>query len=200
MKIHIEQGQKFGRLTVIGLDETVKSTHQHYLCRCDCGNFKSINKYSMARGGSQSCGCIKREQLIERNHSHGLSKTKTYGSWSTMKSRCTNPNFPKYESYGARGIKICDKWMTFEGFLEDMGERPLGMTIDRLDVNGDYCKENCRWATNSQQARNKTNTRYITAFGRTQCLMDWSDETGLDHRTIGTRLSRGWTTEEALTP
>jgi len=123
-----------------------------------------------------------------------------YSTWSTMKSRCTNKNFPKYESYGARGIKLCEKWMTFEGFIEDMGERPAGMSIDRIDVNGDYCKENCRWATTSQQARNKTNTRYITAFGRTQCLADWSDETGIDHRTIGTRLSRGWTTEEALTP
>ena len=117
-----------------------------------------------------------------------------------MKSRCTNPNFHKYESYGSRGIKICDKWMTFEGFIEDMGERPDGMTIDRLDVDGDYCKENCRWATTSQQARNKTNTRYITAFGRTKCLADWSEETGIDHRTIGTRLARGWSPERSLTP
>lgn len=156
--------------------------------------------YSIASGKTQSCGCFHKEQLANRNRSHNMCGTGTYRTLNVMKSRCTNKNFPKYESYGARGIRICDKWMTFEGFLEDMGERPKGMTIDRLDVDGDYCKENCRWATNSQQARNKTNTRYITAFGRTQCLADWSDETGIDHRTISTRLARGWSPERSVTP
>lgn len=200
MAVQVEIGGEYGRLTLIGMDSPAKSGHPRYLCSCSCGGRKSVSIYSIASGKTQSCGCLHKEQLANRNRSHNMCGTGTYRTWNVMKSRCTNKNFPKYESYGARGIRICDKWMTFEGFIEDMGERPAGMSIDRIDVDGDYCKENCRWATASQQQRNKTNTRYITAFGRTQCLADWADETGIDHRTIGTRLTRGWSPERSVTP
>lgn len=200
MNTTVNIGDRFGRLVVFSLDESSTTKAVRFICICDCGVKKSIRKSKLYTGNTSSCGCLRRELISKKNMSHGQTGTSLYYAWKTMKSRCTNKNFHKYESYGARGIKICEKWMTFEGFIEDMGERPKGMTIDRIDVNGDYCKDNCRWATPSQQARNKTNTRYINAFGKTQCLADWADETGVDHRTISSRLSRGWSPERSLTP
>lgn len=108
-----------------------------------------------------------------------------------MKSRCLNKNKKSYSDYGGRGIKVCDRWMKFENFLEDMGERPAGMSLDRIDNNGNYCKENCRWATNHQQANNKRSNRLVTFHGVTKSASEWADDLGINRATLYDRLYRG---------
>jgi hypothetical protein len=122
----------------------------------------------------------------------------TYSSWVNMNARCNNPNVPEYQHYGARGIRVCDRWKSFVAFREDMGERPPGMSIDRNDVNGHYEPGNCKWSTRREQSRNTTRTRLITLNGVTKPLCDMAEEYGMNHRTIRTRLRRGWTPEEAF--
>lgn len=201
MKHIVAIGQRFGRLKVLYLDETPrKTTTNYYICRCDCGKEKSVSKPMLYTGGTQSCGCLRSELLSKKNMSHGLSGTPTYISWQSMLTRCKNSSFHKYERYGKRGIKVCERWNKFENFLEHMGIRPDGTTLDRLDVNGDYEPSNCRWATNQEQARNKTTTYWISAFDKTLCLMEWSELTGINRNTIVERLKSGMDPEEALTP
>jgi len=115
-----------------------------------------------------------------------------------MRSRCNNPKFTNYATYGGRGIKVCERWDSFENFLEDMGPRPKGYTIDRIDPNGDYCPENCRWASWAEQQRNRRDTRFITWDGRTQCVTDWADELGIPRSTISWRLQNGRSDLEAI--
>lgn len=127
-------------------------------------------------------------------------RTKTQNSWDAMKNRCRNASHPQYANYGGRGIKVCDRWAdSFDNFLADMGERPPGMTLDRIDGNGDYCPENCRWATRSQQLRNRRDRPPIMAFGRAQQPIEWAEEFGISVRALHSRLKRGWSLEDALT-
>ena len=118
-----------------------------------------------------------------------------------MKGRCTNPNYPHYPNYGGRGILVCDRWLeSFENFLKDMGEAPVEMSLDRIDNDGDYSPENCRWATRSEQQNNKRNTQMLTAFGKTQSIKDWSAEMGLTVQLIRNRIKlHQWPVEKALT-
>lgn len=117
-----------------------------------------------------------------------------------MMTRCYTPSSSKFYAYGARGIRVCHRWHSFKNFLEDMGETIEGFSLDRIDVNGDYSPENCRWADKYVQARNKTTNRIVTAFGKSQVLSDWAKEVGMDPRKIGDRLRRGWSPERAVAP
>jgi hypothetical protein len=154
---------KFGRWTA--LDETAlvdfksKKNVPFQLCRCDCGALKYVQVSKLRSGWSKSCGCLQAEINAERSTKHGHKKragaTKAYQVWCNMLSRCTNPNVRAYQDYGARGISVCERWQKFENFLEDMGEPPVGLTIDRVDNNKGYQADNCRWATPVEQARNR---------------------------------------------
>lgn len=153
-------GNIFGRWTVLGRDETPrKTTNAFWFCLCECGSKKSIQSNTLRNGISRSCGCLRKELTAQREHSHGHaslnSRSGTYNSWAGMIQRCTNPSNPAWKNYGGRGINVCSRWLVFENFLEDMGDRPSGMSIDRTDNNGNYCRENCKWATAKDQSKNR---------------------------------------------
>lgn len=147
-------GQKFNRLTVIRRSERRASTGILWECKCECGNIAIVDSYKLRTGSTKSCGCHNKEAIAAAlyKHGHSSAKTSTYRSWKEMRQRCLNPNNDKWKWYGGRGIKISKSWDSFEVFLDDMGERPIGKTIDRIDSDGDYCKENCKWSTPKEQA------------------------------------------------
>lgn len=203
-----EIAKSFGRLTVIGLpfrkQYGTKGRMQLYVeCRCSCGTVKTYQLTHLKTGHTQSCGCLGREQTAERLVTHGHSRrgkrSLEYITWKNMIRRRTNPNGKDYPNYGGRGIKVCDRWSDFQNFLEDMGPRPEGMSLDRKDPNGHYCPENCRRATDKEQCNNRRCNRLITAFGRTQTRAQWAEEIGIPYFTLRARLDAQWPTEKALT-
>ena len=130
---------------------------------------------------------------------HGMSSSKTYSIWSNMLTRCTNPKATYYDRYGGRGIKVCDEWLMFKQFLIDMGEKPIGKTLERIDNEKGYFPSNCRWATPKEQAENRSSSQLITYNGITQCLSDWAKQLGVQRLSLRWRIKNGWSIEEALT-
>ncbi len=128
-----------------------------------------------------------------------MSGTSTHVIWMTMRQRCRDTNAKDYARYGGRGIKVCERWESFENFLADMGERPAGMSIERDDNDGDYTPDNCRWATRSEQQRNRRSNVLLTHDGVTLCVAEWAIRTGINRMTLHTRIDRGWPTDKALT-
>jgi hypothetical protein len=170
-------GMLFGRLVVLQqAEDHVKPNRKKaakWLCRCSCGSAVfGVLQDRLIAGSTLSCGCLQKERTIEANKRHGGRETKEYEIWSSMIKRCFNKNSKSYDNYGGRGITVCDGWVSsFEAFYEDMGPCLHGMTLDRINVNSNYCKENCRWATASEQGYNKR--RYVSnRSGRTgvRCL------------------------------
>jgi hypothetical protein len=149
------EGKVFGYLTVLSFDGKAKSSKLRWLCKCQCGNVISVIGQSLRRGATVSCGCYKSERCKTRSTEHGLHGTRTYHSWAAMIQRCNDPNHKNYADYGGRGISVCSRWLDFANFLQDMGMRPEGMTIDRIENDGGYELGNCRWATATQQAQNR---------------------------------------------
>lgn len=133
------------------------------------------------------------------NKTHGLSGTPVYQVWRAMKNRCELKSVESYQNYGGRGIKVCDRWQSFESFLTDMGPRPKGMTVERNDTDGNYEPGNCRWATRAEQSVNKRNNVHLTANGKTQTMTEWARELGVNHTAIVYRLKQGWPVERAVT-
>lgn len=130
---------------------------------------------------------------------HGMTKSREYKSWRSMKDRCTNPNNGDFDHYGGKGISVCEEWIdSFEAFLEDMGPRPVGQTLDRIDSNKNYCKENCRWAPQLVQIRNRSCVKSIAWNGETKTIMEWASQFGISHVTLRKRL-RNWPLEKAMT-
>lgn len=156
---HDLTGQTFGRLLVIRYSHTRKTpSGQHklqWLCRCRCGQEIVTASQNLKSGETRSCGCLKLEMATKRVRTHGMTHTPTHQSWRGMRERCFSPGHRNYDIYGGRGIAICERWLEFENFLADMGERPKGKTLDRIDVNGDYEPGNCRWATAAEQRANQ---------------------------------------------
>lgn len=169
-----------------------------WVMRCDCGVEKEVNKKNVKSGASKSCGCHNIQRLKERRTNPDLPE---FSNWRSMIGRCTDENDPGYERYGGRGITVCERWLnSFEAFYEDMGPKPTpDHSIDRKDNDKGYCKENCRWATRSEQQRNKTTTKMYEMDGRSQCLAAWAEEFEIEAGIVGYRLKEGWGLRAALT-
>jgi len=195
-------GQRFNKLTVIG-DSGLRSKSRSikWECVCDCGNLVYVESSTLSGLKQQSCGCVMKG--IARHLIHGHTKqnetSTTYNSWAAMKQRCMNPKNHKYQYYGLRGITICDEWAnSFENFLNDMGEKPKGMSLERIDVNKGYTKENCCWANLKTQANNRRNNKLLTYEGKTMTISQWADYLKIKFSTLRMRLYRNWSIERAF--
>lgn len=196
-------GKCFGFLRVQKPVSRTKNRIVVWQCLCHCGTVKNISGSSLRRGLTKSCGCLLhciKPWLSKLQTTHGLSGSPTYMTWGTMIQRCTNPKNPKYRIYGARNIHVCERWLKFENFLSDMGIKPIGTTIGRIDNNGNYEPANCRWETIAQQSVNKRTNRRITHQGRTMTVSQWASFVSIKHATLRMRLHRNWSIEKALTP
>ena len=196
--------KKFNRWTV--LYQSKKNNHNQitWYCRCECGIEREVKGGHLVNGTSKSCGCynrdLHRQICIERNTTHGMTRTRLYKIWDGMKNRCLTKTSNTYKKYGAKGITICDRWRDFKNFYDDMGHPPTDKhTIDRIDPYGNYEPSNCRWALMKAQQNNRTNNHLLTCNGVTKTLQQWADETGIHYKTILSRINRsGWSIERTL--
>ncbi len=189
-------GKRFGRLTVIEFAGISKTRKALWICQCDCGTTtKPIAGYRLRGGTTKSCGCYKRDLVIQRNTKHNLCYTRIHRIWAGMQDRCYNPNSPNYHRYGARGITVCEEWLnsleTFYDWAMENGYRD-DLTIDRIDNDGNYEPSNCRWATNEEQANNRGHNILVEIDGNIKTLAQLSKESGIKYRTIHARYNRGW--------
>ncbi len=197
-------GKKFGRLTVIyytGKQGNGNRTRPGWLCRCDCNKYIIALSENLRKGVSRSCGCYRTDITIKRSTTHGKKHSDEYIVWDNMRQRCNNPNNKAYKYYGGRGIKIAKEWNDFAVFYEDMGPRPTPKhTIERVDVNGDYCRDNCIWELFQNQARNKRNIKKIKYNNEEHCLAEWAKRFNIDIRTLYSRIYiLGWSIDRAFT-
>jgi hypothetical protein len=192
-------GKKYNRLTVISGSHTLKN-RKHWVCECECGNKKIVSGNNLKSGQVKSCGCLRNENLKLKLLKHGMSESQVYNIYCKMLSRCNNLKDKAYPSYGGRGIKVCERWLNFENFYLDMGERPAPeYSIDRIDNNKGYSPDNCRYATPTQQARNTRRNRIINIDGVKKPLCEWLEIMGLSLSAFQKRLIRGWDENKAIT-
>ena len=194
-------GNTYGRLTVLGYYETTPNSQTKWECLCECGEIRYVFKYALTGGITLSCGCYRKNGKLSKGMSVKTANKlehETYRSWASMIARCTNENNTSYYNYGGRGILIEDGWEVFNVFLEDMGVMPVGGSIERLDVDGNYSKGNCIWLDKSLQGRNKRNTVWVTFKGERVCLAEAIEVLGLQSGTVRQRIRRGMSPEDAL--
>lgn len=203
-------GQRFSRWKILSKSPR-KERCAYWLCVCDCGNQKEVSSQSLKLGDSTSCGCRQKEVAKENGKKvgnlpkpwaikHGMTNTKEFQAWMNMKARCNNPKFKLYPRYGGRGIQVCVEWQSnFESFYRDMGKRPSPKhSLDRIDNNKGYSKDNCRWATIGEQALNTSRNVYIEKDGIKLSITQWSLKLGGTSNLIANRLLRGWSIERAI--
>jgi hypothetical protein len=194
-------GHVYGRLTVIGRDESVgpasRGKRTKWVCECSCGATKVATGHELSCGDTKSCGCFRNDENISRQRTHGMARTPTYRSWQAAKERCYNPSNSHYGVYGAVGITMENEWKeSFEAFLSDMGTRPLGMTLDRIDNSKGYARDNCRWATHKMQTLNRATSRVWN--GRRRTLREIAEISGVPRTSLGKHIRRLGDIDEAL--
>lgn len=200
-------GKKFNRLTILEKVGQYKGDGTYlYKCKCNCGKIKILQGYRVKNGTIKSCGCWQKDNPPKLKH--GMTGTKIFFTWQRILDRCNNKNGKNYKGYGGRGITVCNEWLKFENFRDDMYESYLkhcqkfgekNTSIDRIDNNGDYCKKNCRWATTKQQNRNRRSNIYLKFKDKEMILADWAKHIGVSFKCLRGRLNRGWTVEQTLT-
>lgn len=199
MRLKIDlTGRHFGKLEVLKRAENGKNGAIRWLCLCDCGNKTIVQGSNLKNGRTSSCGC----NMYSGVTKHGHYGERIYNVWDKMRNRCNNMNYDAYESYGGRGIKVCDEWNDFETFYNWSMTHGYSdnLTLDRVDNDDGYSPENCRWATRKEQARNRRSSRWFTYGGKTLTMIEWSEVTGIPYHTLSDRINEyGWDIERALT-
>ena len=198
MKIKDISGQRFGRLIALYRLNNYHKKRAWWLCVCDCGNLVEISGITLRNNHTKSCGCLNHEPT---NKKHGKCYTRLYKLYKAIIKRCYNSNIKQFKDYGGRGIEVCDEWrndfMTFYEWAINNGYQD-NLTIDRINVNGNYEPCNCRWATPKQQSNNKRNNVNLTYNGKTQSLKEWADELGVKYTRLYSRYRRKWKTKDIL--
>lgn len=189
---------RFGRLVAVHVDGKASDGHKIWLCVCDCGRTKKVLRSNLIHR-TRSCGCLLREGARKGSFKHGLSHTNEHSIWRRMIQRCGDSNHRAFNRYGGRGIKVCERWLSFPNFYKDMGPRPSKQhSIDRKNNDQGYSPENCHWATWVEQATNTRANVRLTFNGTTQCLSQWERVLGLTRGRLHARLKSGWSIERAL--
>lgn len=196
-------GEKFNKLTVLNKTNEKANKTYLWLCECECGNLTKVKKWNITSGNTRSCGCLKVESIKkvgQQNISHGMRYTKIYKIWESMKRRCNNEKAERYASYGGRGITYCEEWEKFDGFYEWVKESGYkeGLSIDRIDVDGNYEPSNCRWVTLEQQSFNKTNSRKVHYKDKELTIAELAKKTGKSYHLLYQRIVKlGWSVSES---
>lgn len=193
-------GMTFGELTVLLLSFDEPGKKKKWLCRCSCGNECVVSGSNLVSGHTKRCSACGYKVTAQKVTTHGHTGTKLYQTWNTMKNRCNNPNVKSYSDYGARGIRVCDEWDNSARFIEwalKSGYKE-GMEIDRIDTDGDYCPENCRWVSRLENANNKRNNKFITHDGMTKTLAEWSRYYDVNYKSLSRNILKGYSLIEAV--
>lgn len=204
-RIVVNKGDRYGHLSVISEVESQRIGGQikrMIKCQCDCGNITILELGKLQSGHTISCGCYRQTANRERSQTHGLTHSRIFNIWSSMRQRCCNSNRPGYKHYGGRGIKVCEEWNVFETFYEWAIKNGYdeSLTLDRIDTNGNYEPNNCRWTTWKVQQNNRRNNRLVEINGVVRTLQQWADISGIRQSTILCRLNRGVLGECLVTP
>ena len=199
----VKPGDVFHRLTVIGICGKSRGKENVWECRCECGGTARTKSYRLKSGHTRSCGCYKKDRAVQASLKHGCTvgrkRTPEHRIWQHLLGRCLCKTDSAYENYGGRGIKVCDRWLEFKNFLEDMGTRPSSNhSLDRINNHGDYSPSNCRWATREQQSNNRRSTIVLGYQGSVGSLMEWARMLGVKGYTLRERYKKGWSMEEVL--
>lgn len=193
-------GRRFGRLIVVERVGTIRG-QAAWRCECDCGKTAIVPSHDLKRGSTKSCGCYAADLSRQRLETHGMTKTRIFRIWTGMLSRCSNNKDCAFVFYGGHGISVCDEWRNDFARFHDWSIRngyKKDLTIDRIDNNGNYCPDNCRWASPRVQANNRRTTRYLTVMCETKTISEWADIYGIKYGTIFCRLKDGWDEEKAV--
>ena len=191
-------GRRFGKLVAVefvGFKQFATERKRMWRCQCDCGKEITTAAMYLNGGSTNSCGCI----VGKHKRTHGATGTPEFMAWTAMKQRCENPKLKGFKDYGGRGIKVCERWQTFENFLADMGERPSpGHSVDRINNDGNYEPGNCRWATRVTQSNNRRSSLRIEFNGATHTAAEWERLLGLRTGWVSTKLKKGWPVDKVM--
>lgn len=196
-------GKVFGQLTVIGSEPSNSKGKRMWKCSCSCGNESIISTCSLRTSHTTSCGCKKKMTLGDATRKHGLSRTPEHNAWLSMRRRCYDPKDKRYHTHGARGIRVCDRWLGVNGaknFLNDMGRKPSSdYSLDRKDNDGNYDPKNCRWATAEQQGNNQRRNVFIEFDDERLTISQWERKLGFESDTLRNRINSNWDLARAMT-